>query len=480
MSLFSFVSRDPHSKESPMAGSKLSTQTRLAALLAALTTVFGFMTLMAPAADAATVSVVEDGMTFTANDSFPADGATVTAYDASAGTAVTIPDSVTINSVEYAVKKVGYQAFYDKGLSSVTIEADLTSIGQNSFGQNSLTSFTIPDTVTTIGSTALAGNDLTSIVIPDSVTSIGQNVFAVNNISAATISTNLTTIPESTFESNALTSITIPEGVTSIGNFAFWGNSLSAVTLPSSITSIANRSFDINPGLSSVTFAGAAPTVFDAGSAEESFDTASGSLVVRYRPAFAAGFASPWHGYTTKPYLEGLAPTITGKTRETYTLTAVPGPVDSNATLAYQWNVDGTPIVGATSATYVPKKADAGRRLSVTVTATYLDADPLVKTSPSTTRISSPYKRLVLSKTTIHRGEKFAVVATGFKKYQRVKIILGGVTRYKGRADANGTVAKWVRFTLSTNYGTRSVRVSGYDSNWHRTSTIVKYVTYVR
>ncbi|WP_332644276.1 leucine-rich repeat domain-containing protein [Aeromicrobium sp.] len=464
-----------------MLGSKLSTQIRLAALLAALTAVFGVMTLMAPSAHAVTVTVTsEKGVTFTANDAAPEQGATVTAYDESFGPDVTIPQSVTIEGTEYAVKKVGFQAFYDKGLASVTIEADLTSIGQNSFGLNSLTNFTIPNTVTAIGSTAFAGNDLTAIVIPDSVTSMGQNVFAINNIATATLSSNLTTIPESTFESNALTSIKIPNGVTSIGTYAFWGNSLSAVTVPSSVTSIGNRSFDFNSGLSSVAFSGAAPTVFDAGTAEESFDTASGSLVVRYRPEYAASFASPWHGYTTEPYLEGFAPTITGKTRETYTLTAVPGPVESDATLGYQWNVDGTPIVGATSATYIPKKTDAGRRLSVTVKATYLDTDPLVKTSPTTTRISSPYKRLVLASTTVHRGESFPVVATGFKKYQRVKIILGGVTRYVGRANSVGTVAKWVTFKSTTNYGTRSVRVSGYDSDWDRTSTIVKYVTYVR
>lgn len=463
-----------------MLGSKPTTQTRLVALLAALVTAFGVMTLMAPAAHAATVTVTDEkGLTFTANDATPEQGATVTAYDASFGPDVTIPSSVSIEGAEYDVKKIGFQAFTNKGLASVTIEAALTSIGQNSFMQNSLTSFTIPDTVTTIGSTAFAGNDLTSIVIPDGVTSMGQNVFALNNIATATLSSSLTTIPESTFESNALTSITIPDGVTSIGTYAFWGNSLSAVTIPSSVTSIGNRSFGANPGLTSVTFAGAAPTVFDAGTAEESFGPASASLVLRYS-ASQSGYTSPsWHGYASKPYLNGLAPTITGKTRETYALTANPGLVDSNATPAYQWNVDGTPIADATAATYVPKKTDAGRRLTVTVTATYLNADPLVVTSPATPRISSPYKRLVLASTTIHRGQSFPVVATGFGKNQRVKIILGGVTRYKGRADSNGTVAKWVTFKSTTNYGTRSVKVAGYNSHWNRTSSITKYVTYV-
>ncbi|MDR7085456.1 hypothetical protein J2X11_000295 [Aeromicrobium panaciterrae] len=463
-----------------MLGSKLSAQIRLTALLAALATVFGVMTLMAPAANAFNVTVTDEkGITFTATDSAPDQGATVSAYDASFGTDVTIPESVTINSVVYDVKEVGFQAFTNKGLTSVTIEADLTKIGQLAFQGNSLTEVSIPNSVTTIGSNAFAANDLTSIVIPDSVTSMGQNVFALNNIAVATISKNLTTIPESLLESNALTSITIPDGVTSIGNYAFWGNALVDVNIPSSVTNIANRSFDMNSGLSSVTFAGAAPTVLDAGTAEESFDTANPSLVVRYRPAFAAGFASPWHGYTTKPYLEGLAPTITGKTRETYTLTADPGPVDSNATVAYQWNVDGTPILDATASTYVPTKTDAGRRLTVTATATFLDADPLVVTSPASPRISSPYKRLVVSATTVHRGEKFVVVGTGYKKYQRVKIILGGVTRYKGRADANGTIAKWVSFKSSTSYGTRSVKVAGYNSHSHRTSTIKTYVSYV-
>ena len=250
------------------------------------------------------------------------------------------------------------------------------------------------------------------------------------------------------------------------------------------MTSIAGETFLDNPGLTSVRMLGAPPLVASSGASEPTFDTSSGSFVLHHPAKFAVpavvdGYTSPtWQGYTTKPYLTGLAPTITGKTRETYTLTAAPGPVDPNAGLAHQWKVDGTPIVGATSATYVPRKADAGRRLSVTVTATYPDADPLVKTSPTTSRISSPYKRLVLASKEVQRGEKFPVVATGFGKNQRVKIILGGVTRYKGRADANGTVAKWVSFKSNTKYGKRTVRVSGYNSRWHRTSTIRTYVTY--
>ena len=114
-------------------------------------------------------------------------------------TTITIPSSVTYNSVTYSVTSIGEYAFYAcDALTSITIPNSVTSIGEYAFRYcSSLTSITIPNSVTSIGRYAFSEcKSLTSITIPNSVTSIGGDAF------------NFCT---------SLTSITIPNSVTSIG-----------------------------------------------------------------------------------------------------------------------------------------------------------------------------------------------------------------------------------------------------------------------
>ena len=136
-------------------------------------------------------------------------------------TDLTLPDDY--NGQNYELNN---DAFFNSGLTSVTIPNSVTSIGGYAFsGCSGLTSVTIGNKVTSIGDSAFYYcSGLTSVTIPDSVTSIGD--WAFRNCSG-------------------LTSVTIPDSVTSIGDLAFYYCSgLTSVTIGNGVTSIGDCVFE--------------------------------------------------------------------------------------------------------------------------------------------------------------------------------------------------------------------------------------------
>ncbi|GAA3875252.1 hypothetical protein GCM10022381_17420 [Leifsonia kafniensis] len=301
---------------------------RLASVLtASLLIGVGSLAFAAPAHAAPTpVSGIVDDMTFEADASNVAAGATLTDY-APGAHAVTIPATVTINTVTYNVTAIGNSAFAGDFLTAVTIPNTVTTIGDHAFAVNDLTAVTIPNTVTTIGEQAFFVNDLTAVTIPDSVTTIGPGAFMINQITQLNLGSGVTEIAPVAFGYNLLTEFTIPDSVTTIGDLAFFYNHLQTVTVGSSVTSIgaaafsANYPYDLaNPGLSqftaenatlkTVTFTGAAPTtITDITGVGNPVNASFGpfDVLVSYPWAFgtdngvADGFTSPtWQGYASQ------------------------------------------------------------------------------------------------------------------------------------------------------------------------------------
>lgn len=195
-------------------------------------------------------------------------------------------------------------AFYESGLTSVTIPESVVSIGKFAFKDCSrLTNisvdpantsycdedgvlfdksketiicfpcqrggeYDIPDSVTTIGDSAFhICTRLTRVTIPDSVLIIEDDAFAdCWSITDLTIGNNVTTIGERAISDMKLRSLTIPDSVTSIGDFAFeilpgtktvkisnnlkrigmgvfWNCGFTSVTIPDSVTSIGELAF---------------------------------------------------------------------------------------------------------------------------------------------------------------------------------------------------------------------------------------------
>ena len=151
----------------------------------------------------------------------------VTDYEATNGTAVTIQASITVPNVTvFNVTEIGQSAFYNKGLTSVTIPDSITDIGISAFEINSLTNVSIPNNVTVIGTTAFATNSIANLSIGNNVEIIGIGAFVDND----------------------LTDITIPSNVNNIGLLAFGNNPLladvtSLATVPPTITTGTNDTF---------------------------------------------------------------------------------------------------------------------------------------------------------------------------------------------------------------------------------------------
>lgn len=152
-------------------------------------------------------------------------------------TAITIPDKVTNDSVEYTVVGIGGGAFNANAavdaLTSVTMPSNsekFTYINGGAFANcHGITTLSIPASVTTIGNNSLgAFYDMTGLT---SVT-FGE-------------SSKLRTIAPGTFSGcTALTSLNLPDGVTEIGgSFVNGCTALTSLSIPASVTDLDINAF---------------------------------------------------------------------------------------------------------------------------------------------------------------------------------------------------------------------------------------------
>lgn len=209
---------------------------------------------------AATVTQTIDGITYQVDDANVAAGATITGSGVVPANLV-IPSTVDIGGVTYNVTQIGADAFDSKGLTSVTI----------------------PNTVEYIQPEAFAYNNLASVTIPGSVGLINT----------------------AAFRGNGMTSVTFSEGLEMIWGGAFYDNNLTSVVIPTSVYNITGQAFGLNPGLTSVTFLGNAPTLSNAGPIGTSSPTV-------YFYEDATGFTTPtWTGGSSTTYTTEMIPLAT-------------------------------------------------------------------------------------------------------------------------------------------------------------------------
>ena len=185
-------------------------------------------------------------------------------------TSIKIPSSVT--SINEGIISVEKGAFYNSGLTSVTIQN--SNISYAFWGCTGLTSVTIPSSVTQTtgafwGCTGLTSvtiqnsnisnafwecTGLTSVTIPSSVTNITGAFKGCTGLTSVIIPDSVTDIGAEAFsDCIGLTSVSIPDSVTYIGESVFWGcTGLTSVTIPNSVTFINDHVFRECIGLTSV------------------------------------------------------------------------------------------------------------------------------------------------------------------------------------------------------------------------------------
>ena len=155
---------------------------------------------------------------------------------------------------------------YDKALAEVNFRPDLnrlTDVGDYAFDTTALTSVTLPDSVTSIGKGAFSNDTaLTSVHLGSGIATIGESAFVdANNLASLTVDPANTVY---SVEDGALyskgnagrtlvlylptktdTDVTVPDGTVAIADAAFANNtSLRRVVLPEGLTTIGYGAFD--------------------------------------------------------------------------------------------------------------------------------------------------------------------------------------------------------------------------------------------
>lgn len=283
-----------------------------ASLAAVAALALGAGAFVAAPAYAAPVSAVIGGITYEADDTNIAAGATATAFDAST-TTVTIPNTVEIGGTEYDVVEIGGSAF--------------------------ATEFPVG---------TYARGEITAVVIGDNVRTVGLDAFITNKIDSLTLGASVEKIKGSAFLDNLLTHVTFPAAVTTIGGAAFLENT----------------------GLTSVTFEGPAPTAKEAGSGEymRTFDPSVPGFMINFLEEYGVdhvtdGFTTPeWKGYPSQAIGDD----------EPTEYVSITKTVDATFVRVYDWELEKTGTVGEITVGDDGASAD----VDFTVTATpnrYID-----------------------------------------------------------------------------------------------------------
>lgn len=170
-------------------------------------------------------------------------------------------------------------------------------------------------------------------------------------------------------------------------------------------------------------------------------------------------------GLNTPKALSGAKPTIGGTAKVGSKLTAKPGSWTSGTKVSYQWKREGKAISGATTSSYKLVAADAGKKITVTVTGAKSGYAKLAKTSSSKTVAKvAPKVKAKLAKTSVKKTAKAKLTVTAKATGFAASKLTGKVTVKDGAKKVGSGTLKKGKATITlkkiTKTGTHKLTVS--------------------
>lgn len=137
---------------------------------------------------------------------------------------LTIPDTVSYNSINYTVKVVGASSFRQcTSLVNVVMSNTIEELEGGAFyGCSHLATITFSTSLRKIGDDALRACSLGNVILPESLRIIGAGAFQQSQITNITLNDSLLAICRHAFRENLITSLYIPASVIEIGYFNYF------------------------------------------------------------------------------------------------------------------------------------------------------------------------------------------------------------------------------------------------------------------
>lgn len=141
-------------------------------------------------------------------------------------TKIEVPETVTINNVEYAVTKVDPKVFADKAaLTEVSLPDTVEELPAGLFKDcSSLATVKLPSKITEIPADTFNGTAIANAVLPATVTKIGNRAFKGTELASVDLPSNLSSLGKDAFKDcKKLTGVTLPSGLKTLPSGAFSG-----------------------------------------------------------------------------------------------------------------------------------------------------------------------------------------------------------------------------------------------------------------
>jgi len=160
------------------------------------------------------------------------------------------------------VLEIGFAAFSNSDMESITIPESVTNIEKSAFvGCSKLKRIVIPQNISSLPDGLFADcTNLTEIILPNSLYKIPRFTFlSCTSLKTVSLPNTIIVIELSAFENcKSLETIIMPPNLQCIENYAFatGSSSLTTIELPKSVSNIGEHAFDFNENLNVVIYLG--------------------------------------------------------------------------------------------------------------------------------------------------------------------------------------------------------------------------------